>query len=391
MSRYADWYAVELDGYLRGRMSEVQRFEATKEITNHFAEHVDDLVGKGMDPVEAEKAAIVAFGPPRKTAINLLEGSKGNALGKWLILVACLMITLLTFSMGLMGILNKLQAYFQSPYNGYFYVHLYKAWVILGLSLIGGIILTRRVPVAKMFLAGGLGIAMIGVFFFLGPELNYGNVPKAKFNTMMTKWQSAHEATIRLAIQEKAIVESTYADRYMVDRPVIKDQALAIERIKSDAPQMLAISSEYVKVSGTRIGGYLGPPLVSTAMRLRGHQDDGIDPRYSTAETGDMFPLARRTFQYYETPQAALKAWTETQQMYGSNYSVFGYAARDQEEFIRGAEKFGKLSGPQQFAATIVPVVLVVLAFLGSMMIIGWPLTKIPVVTVRTSFRRRFA
>ncbi|MEI7985556.1 MAG: permease prefix domain 1-containing protein, partial [Armatimonadota bacterium] len=74
---YADWYAVELDGYLRGRMSEVQRFEATREILNHFAEHVDDLVSKGMDPIEAEKAAIVAFGSPRQAAINLLGQSKG--------------------------------------------------------------------------------------------------------------------------------------------------------------------------------------------------------------------------------------------------------------------------------------------------------------------------
>ena len=127
MARYADWYAVELDGYLKGRLPDIQRFEATKEITNHFAEHVEDLVSKGMDPLEAEKAAIVAFGSPRQAAINLLGDSKGNAIGKWLVLVGCLMITLLTFSMGLVGLLAKIQAYFPSPLWDYFYNYQHKA------------------------------------------------------------------------------------------------------------------------------------------------------------------------------------------------------------------------------------------------------------------------
>ena len=47
MAKYADWYAVELDGFLKGRISDVRRFEAVKEITSHLSEHVDDLISKG--------------------------------------------------------------------------------------------------------------------------------------------------------------------------------------------------------------------------------------------------------------------------------------------------------------------------------------------------------
>jgi hypothetical protein len=371
MAKYAEWYAVELDGYLRGRMSEVQRFEATKEILNHFAEHVDDLVSKGMDPVESGQ-------------------SKGNVVGKWLISIGCAMITWLTFSMGLIGLLSKLQAFFPSTFWDYAYNYMHQSWTVLAVSLIAGTILTRRVPVVKMLVAGGVGIALIGTFFLFGPVLNYGNVPKDKFETMLPKWQTAYDTTVRLAQLEKSIVEATYTNTYSGNQLVFKDRALAIDRIVHEAPKMVASSSEYIKVSGVRIGGYLAPPTISKTNRWQG-EDPGMQQRYFPTDTGSSFPAAQRTLKYYETAEEAISAWAESMQMYGQSYSVFGYAARDQEEFIQGAKKFGMLSGPQLFIATILPVVLVVLGFLISMMIIGWALGKLPLLTLQTSFRRRLA
>ncbi len=390
MSRYADWYAVELDGYLRGRMSEVQRFEATREILNHFAEHVDDLVSKGMDPVEAEKAAIVAFGSPRQASINLLGQSKGNVIGKWLILVGCFMITWLTFSMGLVGTLAQIQAYFEAPIWNFYYNNLWRSWEILAVSLIVGTILTRKVPVGKMLIAGGLGIALIGVFFFVGPELNYGNVPKDKFDTMLTKWQAANNTTVLLAELEKSIIESTYTDTFNGKQFVFKDKALAIDRVTHEAPKMLAASSEYIKISGTRFGGYLAPPKLSKSQRWNG-EDTGIKQGYNPTETGNSFMVAQRTLQYYDSAEEAINAWAESQKMYGRSHSLFGSIAREQDEFIQGARKFGMLSGPQLLIATILPVILITFASLISMMIIGWPLTKLPTLAVQTSFKRRFA
>ena len=391
MSRYSDWYAVELDGYLRGRMSEVQRFESTKEILNHFSEHVEDLVAKGMNSVEAEKAAIVAFGPPRQAALNLISSSKETMAGKWLSLIGCLCIAWLTFGLGLNGMLYQIHAYFQSSFFPLFYADMRYVIGILVLSLIGGVILTRKVPVAKMLLAGGFGIASIGILFLVGPELNYGNVPKNKFDSMATKWRSAHEVTKKLAALENSICEATYAQRYSGDKYVLPISDLAMKSINSDTPKMVALNSEYIKIAGTRIGGYLGPPTVDPTKRWTNEDDDGIDPRTFSSETGDMFPVAMRTFHYYDTPQAALRAWTDSQQRYGSGYSAFGYAARDQEEFIASAEKFGKLSRPQLLAATILPVILIVYTYLAVMMLVAWPLTKLPNMTLRTSFRRRFA
>ena len=169
-----------------------------------------------------------------------------------------------------------------------------------------------------------------------------------------------------------------------------KDKALAIDRVTHEAPKMLAASSEYIKISGTRFGGYLAPPKLSKSQRWNG-EDTGINQGYHPTETGNSFRAAQRTLQYYDSAEEAINAWAESQQMYGRSYSLFGSTAREQDEFIQGARKFGMLSGPQLLIATILPVILITFASLISMMIIGWPLTKLPTLTIQTSFKRRFA
>jgi hypothetical protein len=391
MAKYADWYAVELDGYLKGRISEVQRFESTKEILNHFAEHVDDLVSKGMDPGEAEKAAVMAFGSPRQAAINLLGNSKENLLGKWLILVGCTLIAWLTLGMGMTGIFDQLQAYYISPFFQYYYQYQHQAWYLLAISLVAGTVLTRRVPVVKMLAGGGIGISLICIVFIFGPKINFGNVAIADQTTMLAKWNSYLSASVQLAKLENSILEPSYSENYRDEKNLPSDKPVAIERIKSEAPKMLNLNSSLVKVSGIRTSGYLGPAKSDQVPILQNPYEDGMKQGTTIPGSGDTFWVSQMTLQYYESPELALKAWSERQSMYGGTYSLFGSTSTFQKEYIERAKKYFGYSNLQLLLATIGPVILVVLAFLGCMMIVGWPLTKMPIVTLRTSFRRRLA
>lgn len=94
MGKYIDWYSVELDGYLKGRLSDVKRFEAIKEIQNHFAEHVGDLVEKGMGETEAEKAAIASFGSPREASVQLLNEGPRSRFGSALFTITAALIVI---------------------------------------------------------------------------------------------------------------------------------------------------------------------------------------------------------------------------------------------------------------------------------------------------------
>ena len=388
MARYAEWYAVELDGYLKGRISDVSRFEAIKEVTNHFAEHVDDLVAKGMDPVEAEKAAIKSFGSPKNAALNLMERSKGRNLGSYFTMVGCLAIIGLAYIFGTIVPQVELRSDSSRPFGPYFIEFFLAFWIVLAIGLISGIFMTKRVPALKMLISGVIGVTLALGNFMLTPTRNFAGIPPEKFESTMTKWLAARDASTQMSkINESIMGPSRITARGHEEKPL--DSMLALERIKTEAPKMLAIRPTCAVVDGKLTAGYLGPATMSF---FGSHSDYG-----STIERQDVGEETRyclsgylQHLQYYKTSDEALTAWGQAAQSTSMSY-FFTQMANEQHTSLTKARAYFGLSKTELMTTTMGPFVASTFGIILSMIFVGWLLTKVPNLTVQSSFRRRIA
>jgi len=391
MAKYTEWYAVELDGFLKGRLPDVQRFEAIKEVTNHFSEHVDELVERGMDPIEAEKAAIKSFGNPRTAAVNLLSGGKRSMFGSGLYFLAAIgfMVSIIISAVGFQFYNLKLDSYDRQ----YF--------LVTGACIFGGAgvcallagFLSRKVQFGK--LAAGWVLGIVGSFGYLtlGPERHFANVDPASLATQKAKWEARHESTVKLTKLYESIRHAVAQDhspyRYS-DEPVNTiDRPVAIEKIKTLAPQMLAMNTPYVRTTGTLTQGYLAP-VNSTAsynyryMRLYGGQDwlEAI-----VADTGESFPWKSVNLKYVKTGDEAIQGW----QNFASNNWDFAQIGRQQEGFLREVDEHSKQSRLQFACSTLLMLSGASLLYLAIFAALSWFVGRIPDLTVYATFRRKLA
>ena len=388
MARYAEWYAVELDGYLKGRISDVARFEAIKEVNNHFAEHVDDLVAKGMDPVEAEKAAIKSFGSPRNAALNLMERSKGRNLGSFFTTLGCLAIIGLAYIFGTIVPQVELQSTSSRPFGPYFLEFFLALWIALAIGLISGIFMTKKVPALKMLISGGIGVTMAFGNFMLTPTRNFAGIPPEKFESTMTKWLAARDASTQMAKLDDLIVEpSRLIARGNEEKPL--DSTLALERIKSEAPKMLAIKPTCAVVDGKLTAGFLGPAKMSI-IGYHSDYDNTVERRDVGEEMGYRLPGYLQHLQYYETTDEALTAWGQAAQSTSMSY-FFTRMANEQHTSLTKARAYFGLSKTELMVTTMGPFVASTFGVILCMILVGWLLTKIPNITVQSSFLRRIA
>ncbi|MEQ1823800.1 MAG: permease prefix domain 1-containing protein [Fimbriimonadaceae bacterium] len=72
MPDYIGWYLVELERRLRRKRSARATTDLLTETSAHLEEHANELMHKGMDRVDAERAAVSDFGDPRFVANAVL-------------------------------------------------------------------------------------------------------------------------------------------------------------------------------------------------------------------------------------------------------------------------------------------------------------------------------
>lgn len=395
MAKYADWYTVELDGYLKGRVSDVHRFHAVREISNHIAEHVDELIERGMDSVDAEKAAIASFGPPRNAALNFLQGrNPWTKLGNILLWVGCIgIVATICFT----GIFFQNMMLYRpwSEYGSYFLPISAGLWVAMGIGLAFGALMTKKVAVKRLFSSWMVGLMLTAGYLLAGPEKHFADVVPTQFETAMKGWQEGHTATLKIAKLYDSIAEPS-GIQDVNGQNVAQDRTLAIERIRTLGPQLLAIKPSYVSVRGKETTGFLGPvdngyyPYHQYAQARY-----GADPyRIGMDElpvTGHAFPWTRLNLQYFKTADEAIEAWSSSSRYFGGQTNEFSQMAVHQELFMGNAKEIVEMSRAQVAFRTLGPLAGGTLGMLLLVLIVSWLLTKIPNVTLHSSFRRKIA
>ena len=382
MAKYADWYAVELDGFLKGRISDVRRFEAVKEITSHLSEHVDDLISKGMDPFDAEKAAIRSFGSPRKAAVNLLRESKRPGLGKLFSFVG---------SVGMLALLLLLGITYQEFFLkqgmgsfGYLYFPiLMGSFLTTVVGLILGTVLTRKVPVGLMLVGWAIGIALVIGNFIVKRDLPYAQIPREKFVATLAGWKAEQVKTAQLGHVLEAIYKPCSPIYVQGRREELTDQTAIIKVIRNETPKLVATHSPYIHVTGKLTSGYLSPAGETP------YEFGSTFPRSDA--NGIWFP-ARTEYQlkYFATMDEAVKSWIQAAQ-YDGYRSMMTRLGDEQQEFIDEAIYVSNLTTAQRFMRTVGPFTGISFAILVGMMIIGLLIVKVPNLTIQSSFRRRLA
>jgi len=78
MPKYTQWYVVELDGLLRGKVPAERLHELLSEIECHLQDAVQERTAKGMAVEEAELAALEALGSPEKIAAEEMARNSGG-------------------------------------------------------------------------------------------------------------------------------------------------------------------------------------------------------------------------------------------------------------------------------------------------------------------------
>ncbi len=391
MAKFTEWYAVELDGFLKGRLPDVQRFEAIKEVSNHFSEHVDELVERGMDPIEAEKAAIKSFGNPRAAAVNLLSGGKRSMFGSGLYSLAALglMVSIIASAVGFQFYNLKLAPYSRQDF-------LVNGALIFGAAGVCAVLagfLSRKVQLGK--LAAGWVLGIVGSFGYLtlGPERHFANVDPANLSTQKAKWESRHESTVKLTKLYGSIHHAVSQDystyRYNDESVNTINRPAAIEKIKTLAPQMLALNTPYVRTTGSLTQGYL-VPVSSTAsynylyIRRYGGQSwqDAI-----VADTGESFPWKSVSLKYVKSGDEAIQGW----QNFASNNWDFEQIGREQEGFLREVDEHSKKSRLELAGSTMLTLSGASLLYLAIFAVLSWIVGRIPDLTVYATFRRKLA
>ena len=391
MAKYTEWYAVELDGYLKGRLPDVQRFEATKEITNHFAEHVHDLVEKGMDPVEAEKAAIKSFGHPRTAAVNLLSSGRRSMVGSGLFTLAALgfLVSIVVSAVGFQFLSLKLDS------------EVRQNLLVTGACMFGGAglcsmlagFLSRKVQLAKLVTGWALGILASFGYLMLGPERHFSNIEPANMASQEAKWQASYDTTVKLSKLEEKLSAAVSLDnpyyRNYKDPSETIDRAAAIEKIKTLAPQMLAMNSPFVRATGTLTEGYLVPKRMISSYTYGSIRRYGLGGWQESlvSVTGESFPWTSIELKYVKTGDEAIQGW----QNYRSNGWNFDQITREQYGYLAEAKKTSKMSRGALALSAISLLPVASLLYLAIFAVLSWIVGRVPDLTVYATFRRKLA
>jgi len=401
MAQYQDWYSIELNSYLLRRLPDEQRHDAVREVRNHLSEHVEELIGKGMDPTMAEKAAIRAFGDPRKAAVNLIPvGNRTSRLGGYLTTIGGIAMAFLMFSLVFFSFDYMMMHWTLGDFR-YLAGVLFGTMAVLGAALVFGTLLTRKVPATKLATAWVAGVIVCAGYLFFGPEVHFANVPPTKLASKMEGWRTDKAANLQLdeitrqitKIVDKYPRTSDDSHRYFQDNSDRKaipatEKAADLDTLKNLAIKATAVKADYVAIDGTKSAGYLVPqdgmPRPPTSYY------SGPQTQYVYTETGTGFPFAKLNLTYTTNPDVALQAW-QNSGYFSFDSGIFKEMASRQSEFMRQAEMISGRSRAETagiilgaLVASSLPILLLILA-------VSWLLTRIPVLTVRTSFRRRTA
>lgn len=390
MAKYADWYAVELDGYLRGRVSEEQRFESVKEIMNHLAEHVDELVAKGMGEVDAEKAAIKTFGSPREAALNLMnQGSRwkfGGALNTVaaVALVVGMVMTTITFQTISLKLLYPYTV--QQVYVGILFG-------VIALSIIGALI-SRKVEIRKFGFAWIIGMVLSAGYLFAGPEKHFGGIPPSRFAAELANWKEGNASTLKIAAIHEKVTQAFGQGQYYYGegRDISNEEKTAVLKVISEkVPDLLKIKPSYIQLGGKLTSGYLVPSsrnaMDNYYYRTRYSYD--FDGAFKPP-TGEVFPWTTAKMVYVKTPEEAIEAWQNSLRNY-SGLRDFGMMAQMQKEFLINAEMIAVKTKTEMAWATLLPLSGSSLLYVLIMIVGSWLTTKVPNLTFHSSFRRRLA
>ena len=398
MARYAEWYAVELDGYLKGRMSDVAKFEAVKELNSHFAEHVEDLVEKGMNSMDAEKAALASFGSPRDAALNLLNQGSRSRFGKHFfslatvcivlfVIFGCLFMQMLMLSLNPFSLDNTRIRSFPIAAG---------LLIAIALCTLAGAFLVRRLPLLRFGCAWLVGMAISAGYLLVGPEKHFASIPPSEFGARMTVWSKLNEETKELARIEESIrrpLEQRYSSEIGSVVPI--DRAKAGETILALAPGLLKVNPSFVEVVGKETSGYLAPGRDSE------NQDFYLRSRHSRSpgtygqitNESDHFPVPNLTLKYYKTADEAISAWEPGERAY--QYSLgdtdHRWIAVRQHDLLNKAMGYADASRYDTAVGILELTAGITLGYLAFVVGIGWIVTMIPNLTLRSSYKRLIA
>ncbi len=396
MGRFIDWYAVELDGYLKGRMGDEQRFDAVRELQNHFAEHVDDLVQKGMDAESAEKSAIRTFGPPNIAAQNLLPLRERPKLGNFLVGLACIAIVFSVWMFAFFANQVRLQSWDSFRYVPQIF---FVTGVSLAIGFIGSTLAKRRVATLSFLAAWVIGLILGGAFLTLTSNRYFANIPPSEVPEKLKLWKSGNESTAALSkdlAEARSIVSqfsvnhnsrSPYSYEYRNGHaPSPEEKSKAIARLQEIAQHMISLKPAYVAVGGTQTTGYLVP---RDGLNEFGNYY-GLHAESFRSPTGPGFPFLEVQLAYVKSDDQVLEAWQDSESVFYGTHEVSSMVNR-QEEFIQTAAEMQMTS-----RATVVAQILMLTAswtflVLASCLFVCWILTKIPRVRPRRSYKRIFA
>ena len=386
MGKYTDWYEVELDGYLKGRLPDVQRFEAVKEVANHFAEHVEELVEKGMEPIEAEKAAIKGFGTPRKAAINLMRESQSSRIGGVMMHLGMigifLWVPLLTLSLYCISLQYR---YTTASVSGL--ITNYRT--MIGLALVVGVlisassVLLRKVPVRRVAFSWIITMGITTIVCLLAGKQPYVGYYDSQVPNMIKEWKTKNALAFKLADIDTKLrkkVTTGFGDNK-------SDTAFYLAAIKSEAPKLLeGVKAGYVDVVGTETSGYL------VATGSIGKNNIGFWNGIEDFDSKSPFPTLTYRMKYVKDPDSAISAWQQGgYPRHDSRTSALGEMAVTQLNFIAGAEQFPVMSIWELTFKSVGMVAVATLSFLSLILFASWILLLLTTLTFQSSFRRRFA
>lgn len=389
MAKYTDWYEVELDGYLKGRVPDVIRFEAIRELTSHFAEHTEELIAKGMDPIEAEKVAVKTFGHPRKAALNLMGEARTSGVGKWILNLSSIAIVLVVAYLTVF--LYRSSLHYEYPENSVVGAILHYK-VLVGLSSAVGIlialgtVLTRKLPLRQVVVSWVGALAVTSVVLLLIGKPTFAGIPDSEMPKLVTEWKEKNKVMFDLADTDSKIRKIISSRGYSATIP---DRQTRLETISKLAPKLLGgQASGYVEVVGKDTSGYLVPTgsLGKNNMGYRFGADDQV------FQSSDPFPFLIYQMKYVKDPSVALEAWeADNFPYFSARESIVQTVALSQFNFIASAEQIPAMSVWEMTFKSVGMVALGSGLYLAFFLLASFVLLLLTGLTFQSSFQRRIA